>query len=69
MAPVPNKRQYNHTALLLQPTNNQVLMSDELAEIDGHKPKVYFADGEEREVKSMTRCVIVLLPTLSLTCV
>jgi hypothetical protein len=28
---------------------------DELAEIDGHKPKVFFNDGEEREVKSMSR--------------
>ncbi|KAJ2931053.1 hypothetical protein H1R20_g6035, partial [Candolleomyces eurysporus] len=27
---------------------------DELAEIDGHKPKVYMADGDEREVKSAT---------------
>ncbi|ESK91269.1 dna ligase [Moniliophthora roreri MCA 2997] len=28
--------------------------SDELAEIDGIKPKVYMADGEEKEVKSQT---------------
>ncbi|KAJ7472296.1 DNA ligase/mRNA capping enzyme [Mycena galericulata] len=30
------------------------MASDELAEIDGHKPKVLLADGESREVKSMT---------------
>jgi hypothetical protein len=31
--------------------------SDELAEINGVKPKVAMADGEEREVSSMTRHV------------
>jgi hypothetical protein len=30
-------------------------MADELAEIDGIKPKVLLADGDEREVSSMTR--------------
>ncbi|KAJ7100628.1 DNA ligase/mRNA capping enzyme [Mycena belliarum] len=29
-------------------------MADELAEIDGHKPKVLLADGEDREVQSMS---------------
>jgi hypothetical protein len=33
------------------------MSSDELAEIDGIKPKVYLADGEEKEVSSMTRYV------------
>jgi hypothetical protein len=28
---------------------------DELAEIDGIKPNVLLADGDEREVSSMTR--------------
>jgi len=30
---------------------------DELAEINGVKPKKYLADGDEIEAKSMTRCV------------
>ena len=30
---------------------------DELAEIGGVKPKTYMPDGEEREVKSLTRYV------------
>jgi len=30
-------------------------MSDELEEIDGIKPNVWLADGEEREVGSQTR--------------
>ena len=33
--------------------------SDELAEISGVKPKVLLADGEEREVSSMSRCVVM----------
>jgi hypothetical protein len=36
-------------------------MADELAEINGVKPKVVLADGEEREVGSMTRQVPSLL--------
>lgn len=32
-------------------------MSDELAEIDGLKPKVVMVDGDEKEVSSMSRCV------------
>jgi hypothetical protein len=32
-------------------------MEDELAEINGIKPKVAMADGDEREVSSMSRCV------------
>ncbi|KAJ6466915.1 hypothetical protein C8R45DRAFT_838778 [Mycena sanguinolenta] len=37
-----------------QPSAGPSNSSDPLAKIDGHKPKVYLADGEEREVKSMT---------------
>ena len=33
------------------------MASDELAEINGIKPNVLLADGEEREVSSMTRQV------------
>jgi DNA ligase-1 len=32
------------------------MSQDELAEIDGIKPKVALLDGEEKEVSSMTRC-------------
>ena len=31
------------------------MATDELAEINGIKPNVYLADGEEKEVSSMTR--------------
>lgn len=31
---------------------------DELAEINGVKPKVAMKDGDEREVKSLTRWVV-----------
>ena len=37
--------------------------SDDLASINGIKPNVYLAMGEEKEVRSMTRCVF-LLPLL-----
>jgi hypothetical protein len=33
-------------------------MEDELAEINGIKPKVVIADGDEREVSSMTRSIV-----------
>ena len=33
------------------------MATDELAEIDGIKPKKYLADGEECEAKSQTRSV------------
>jgi DNA ligase-1 len=33
--------------------------SDELAEINGVKPKVYLKDGAEQEVSSMSRCVSI----------
>ena len=31
------------------------MATDELAEINGIKPNIYLADGEEKEVSSMTR--------------
>jgi hypothetical protein len=31
------------------------MATDELAEINGVKPNVYLADGEERDVSSMSR--------------
>lgn len=34
-----------------------IVVLDELAEIDGHKPLVYMPDGSEREVSSATRSV------------
>jgi hypothetical protein len=37
------------------PTPNSIMATDELAEIDGHKPKVLLADGQGREVKSTSR--------------
>ena len=35
--------------------------SDELAEIDGIKPKFYLKDGAEKEVNSMSRCIYMSL--------
>jgi hypothetical protein len=32
------------------------MSQDELAEIDGFKPKIVLLDGEEKEVNSMSRC-------------
>ncbi|KAJ6504199.1 DNA ligase [Mycena vitilis] len=37
-----------------QPSGSTSKTSDEMEEIDGHKPKVLLADGEERDVKSLT---------------
>ena len=36
-------------------------LSDELASINGIKPKVYLTVGEEKEIRSMTRCVFYFL--------
>lgn len=34
------------------------MSQDELAEINGIKPKVVLLDGEEKEVNSMSRCEV-----------
>jgi DNA ligase-1 len=34
------------------------MSQDELAEIDGIRPKVVLVDGEEKEVNSMSRCEV-----------
>lgn len=51
-----------------KPTQNDtsVVAGDELAQISGIEPKTYLRDGEEREVKSLTRYVLESLFTLGL---
>lgn len=49
----PNYR--SHQLLPQRLTGNISMANDELADINGVKPKKYLADGEECEAKSQTR--------------